>query len=575
MNGAEYLVRALLAEGVDHVFMVPGGMNDPFMTPMTSVEGLRTVVAAFEGGAAFMADGWARATGRVGVAFGIGGPGVLNMATALASARADRSTVLAISGEVPVSWEGRGGFQDATAPVLDDMVVLRGICDVSVRVESAAMIDHELRALLLHALARHAPVHLSVPRDLQVADVGSQPWAPLHPSAYHSPAVDGDALDRLLSLFAPAAGDVPRRVVVLAGPGIRWSEAADDLVAFAERWDVPVATTLGAKGVMPEDHPLALGTFGYGGTRWATEAVLDPSVEVLVVLGSGLSQRDTLQWDPKVLPSRALVHVDADPTLIGRLWPAEIPVVGDCGAVLRALAAADGEAGRGLESGRADRRAFLEDVHQRGPMGYDEDTRRSDAVPLHPARVVADARRVMPRDTVAVVDSGAHRAFVAQHWRSHGPRDYLSTTNLGPMGAAIPLAIGSQLARPDRPHLVVTSDGCMLMHGMELHTAVRHGVPIKVLVLDNRSYGNIWYRAHEMGAGPEGLTDIPHADWLAFARSVGADGERVERPEQLVGALERLRDADGPYLLDARTDKAVDKPTAPWTEAVREWEDSQ
>ncbi len=573
MNGAEYLVRALASEGVDHLFMVPGGMNDAFMVPMTGTPGVRTIVAAHEGGAAYMADGWARATGRVGTAFGIGGPGILNMATALASARSDRSTVLAISGEVPVSWEGRGGFQDATGPGLDDMVVMRGVCDVSVRLESAAMLDHQLRAVLLHGLARKAPVHLSIPKDLQEADQPGE-WVPLHESAYLSPAVDGDALDRLVGLFAPAAGDAPANVVVIAGPGVRWSGVADHLVEFAERWDVPIATTLGAKGVMPEDHPLALGVFGYGGSRWATEAVLDPSVEVLVVLGSGLSQRDTLQWDPAMLPSRALVHVDPDPTLIGRLWPSEIPVIGDCGVVLRALSGADGAAGAGLEAGRDQRRRFLDGIRARGPMAYDVETRTSDAVPLHPARVIAAARQVFPRDTVAVIDSGAHRAFAAQHWPSYGPRDYLSTTNLGPMGAALSLGIGSALARPEHRHVVVTSDGCMLMHGMELHTAVRERVPLTLLVLDNQAYGNIWYRAHTLGEGPGHLTEIPNADWLAFGRSMGADGTRVEEPDDLVAAFEAAAVSDGPYVIDARTDRAAAKPTAPWTRAVKEWEDT-
>jgi acetolactate synthase-1/2/3 large subunit len=572
VNGAEYLVRALSAEGVDHLFMVPGGMNDPFMAPMTETPGVRTIVAAFEGGAAFMADGWSRATGRVGAAFGIGGPGILNMATALASARSDRSTVLAVSGEVPVSWEGRGGFQDATGPNLDDTVVLRGICDLSTRVESASMLDHQLRTLLLHALARKAPVHLSIPKDLQTAEQHGV-WTPLPESAYVTPVVDGDALDRLLGLFT--GGDVPANVVALAGPGVRWSGVSDCLVELAERWDVPVATTLGAKGVMPEDHPLALGVFGYGGSRWATEAVLDPAVEVLIVLGSGLSQRDTLQWDPAMLPSRALVHVDADPTLIGRLWPSEIPVVGDCGAVLRALAGVEGDAARGLEAGRDARRRFLDGIKAHGPMFYDVDTRHSDAVPMHPARVVHTAREVFPRDTVAVIDSGAHRAFAAQHWPAYGPRDYLSTTNMGPMGAAVPLGIGSALARPGQPHVVVTSDGCMLMHGMELHTAVRERVPLTLLVLDNHSYGNIWYRAHQMGDGPSHLTDIPNADWLAFGRAMGADGERVEQPGDLSGAFERAAASTVPYVVDARTDKTADKPTAPWAEAVKEWEDTQ
>jgi acetolactate synthase-1/2/3 large subunit len=275
-----------------------------------------------------------------------------------------------------------------------------------------------------------------------------------------------------------------------------------------------------------------------------------------------------------MLPSRALVHVDPDPTLIGRLWPSEIPLVGDCGAVLRALAGADGASGAGLEAGRATRRRFAEDLRARGPMAYDVDTRVSDAVPLHPARVIHEAREVFPRDTVAVIDSGAHRAFAAQHWPSYGPRDYLSTTNLGPMGAALSLGIGSALARPQQHHVVITSDGCMLMHGMELHTAVRERVPLTLLVLDNQAYGNIWYRAHTLGDGPSHLTDIPNADWLAFGRSMGAEGTKVERPEELRAAFEQAAASDVPFVIDARTDRSAAKPTAPWTQAVKEWEDT-
>jgi thiamine pyrophosphate-dependent acetolactate synthase large subunit-like protein len=269
LHGAAYVVDALARERTTHLFMVPGGLNDPFMEPMTSTEGVTAIVAAFEGGAAYMADGWGRATGRVGAAFGIGGPGVLNMTTALAGARSDRACVLAISGEVPVSWEGRGGFQDATGPELNDTAILAGVCDRSVRVESAAMLDHQLRTLLLHSLARHAPVHLSIPRDPQRTEIAGR-WEPLPATAYRSAAMDDNALDRFLGLFDPASGEPPANVVALAGPGVRFADASEDLAAFAERWEVPVATTLGAKGVMPEDNPLALGSFGYGGSRWAT-----------------------------------------------------------------------------------------------------------------------------------------------------------------------------------------------------------------------------------------------------------------------------------------------------------------
>jgi len=266
MNGATYILQSLAAEGVEDVFMVPGGMNDPFM-PGMAAGGVRTIVAAHEGGAAYMADGYARASGRLGVAFGIGGPGVFNMVTALAAARVDRSAVLAISGEVPTDREGRGGFQDATGAALDDVSVLKPVTAESLSVAAPALLDGELRSAALTALRDRFPVHLSVPLDVQRADVDAT-WTPLPKAAYRPEIVD---------------------------------EAA--LLSFAERFEIPVATTLPAKGSLAEDHPLSLGVFGYGGSRWAPDAILDPGVEVLMVIGSPLSQRDTLNWDAKMLPS--------------------------------------------------------------------------------------------------------------------------------------------------------------------------------------------------------------------------------------------------------------------------------
>jgi acetolactate synthase-1/2/3 large subunit len=174
---------------------------------------------------------------------------------------------------------------------------------------------------------------------------------------------------------------------------------------------------------------------------------------------------------------------------------------------------------------------------------------------------------------VLVVDSGAHRAWCSQYWRSYGDGDYLSLSNLGPMGGAIPFAIGAKLARPERPVVIATGDGCMLMHGLELHTAARHGVPVVVLVFDNGSYGNIWYRASAMGTGPEGLTDISGIDWGAFARSLGGEGIAVRHPDELAPAFDRALAHPGPYLIAARIDKRHPTPIAPWREAIAEWED--
>ena len=571
VRASDYILAAIRDQGVTHCFMDPGGLNDAFMEPMTGTEGLRTVVTAFEGGAAYMAAGYARASAGLGVCFGIGGPGVLNMTTALAAARADRTPLLAISGEVPTSWEGLGGFQDASGAALDDIGALRPVTGMSESVSSAAVLPHHLRQAVSHALSRREPVHLSVPVDVQTAETTAE-WVPV-PRALASPRhVDVAALGDAAQLFEGEDG--ARTAVLLAGPGVEHAGASPQLLALAERYDLPVATTLSAKGAIPEDHPLALGVFGYGGSLWATDAILSDEVEVLVVIGSGLSQRDTLQWNRRMLPSRAMVHIDSDPLEIGRTWPSEVPVVGSAAAALEWLLGLDGPAAAGLEAGRRRRRDFLDRVKAAGPRRYGEGDCASDAVPMHPARAVDGLRAALPDDTVLCVDSGAHRAWFAEYWDVRVPGAHLSLTNLGPMGGAIPMGIGAKLARPERPMVIATGDGCMLMHGMELHTAAREGVPLIVALMNNHSYGNIWYRAHAMGPGPESLTDISGVDWVGFARSLGGDGESVTEPAEVAAAARRGLAANGPYLLDLRIDKTYPTPIAPWRAAVKAWEDT-
>jgi acetolactate synthase-1/2/3 large subunit len=572
LNVAEFLITSLKDQGVDHVFIDLGGMNDAFMPPMTGTDGLRTVVAAFEGGAAYMADGYARASRGLGVCLAIGGPGIFNMVTALASASADRTPVLAISGEVPRSWEGMGAFQDASGAAIDDVEVLKPITGLSVTLSSAAVVPHHLRHAITEATVRRRPVHLSVPVDIQKAPTEAT-WSNVPDDLLHPRFIDDDALGRL---FADLRGeDAPRNIVILAGPGIAHSGGTDALCSFAERFAIPVATTLHAKGAIAEDHPLALGVFGYGGSRWAIDGIRSDEVEMLLVIGSGLSQRDTMQWDPAMLPSRSLVHVDADPLLIGRTWPSDVPIVADPAVFLERLAAVDGDVAAGLEAGREHRRAFLADVRQRGPRLYRTEDTTSDAMPMHPARVVTDLREAFPDDGVLCVDSGAHRAWFAEYWTVRQPLTHFSLTNLAPMGGAIPLGIGAKLARPERPLMIATGDGCMLMHGMELHTAAREQIPLIVAVMNNGAYGNIWYRAHTMGPGPERLTGIPGIDWVAFARSMGADGEIIEHPDAIAEAVARGLRSSGPYLLDLRIDKTYPTPVGAWRARQAEWEDHE
>ena len=568
MQVADFILSALCDQGVNHCFIGLGGLNDNFMPAMTGTKGLRTIVAAFEGGAAYMADGYARASGGLGACFGIGGPGILNMATALAAARSDRTPVLAISGEVARSWEGMGGFQDASGAGIDDIDVLRRVTELSLSVSSRAVVSHHLRHAITYAFTRRSPVHLSVPVDVQKAIIDSA-WQPVPESLRSARFVDENALDRAVGLLN-AAGN--QKIIVLAGPGVLHAQGIDALRAFAERFDIPVATTLSGKGLLPASHPLALGVFGYGGSPWAIDAIRSGETDILLVIGTGLSQRDTMQWDPKMLPSKALIQIDADPLIIGRTWACQVAVVANAGEALRRLAAIKNAAQ--LEAGSAQRQAFLARIRARGPNQYQPEDTRRDAIPMHPARVVAELRAAFPDNGVLCVDSGAHRAWFGEYWDVREPGTHFSLTNLGPMGGAVPLGIGAKLARPDRPLMVATGDGCMLMHGMEVHTAAREKVPLVIALMNNRSYGNIYYRASKMGPGPERLTDIPGIDWVAFARSMGGDGERVERPDGIEAAVDRALSASGPYLLDLHTDKTYPTPVQVWRERQQEWEDN-
>lgn len=574
METTSYILAALRDEKITHVFLVPGGLIDPFLPALSSTSGLTPIVAAHEGGAACMADGYARASGRFGACMAIGGPGITNMVTGLAAARTDGSPVVVVSGQVPTDWEGRGGFQDSSPGAWNDLAVLQSLTVSNLIVENIHLVNHHLRATLTRMLAgAQGPAHISFPIDIQKGEVQT-PWQPL--DTFFSPprCVDPEGVARILEVLAPSAGtEAPQKIIILVGAGVEKSGAGDSLRKFAEEFSLPVATTLRAKGVFPEDHPLSLGVFGYAGHRPAIEAILSDEVEVLLVLGSGLNQRDTLYWDRKMLPRRALIHVDLDPTVLGRTWQTEVPVVSDCGEVLASLLQAPRERLAGLQDSVPARRAWLDSIRALGPRLYDVDSPVSEAVPLHPARVVTAMRRVFPRDAVLVVDSGAHRAFCGHYWEAFEPRTYISATNLGPMGWGIPAAIGAKVARPGRPLAVVTGDGCMLMHGLEIQTAARYKIPVIFVVINNGALGNVWLRAVKEGPGPAALTELPMHNWAAVARGLGLAAATVRTPDELEPAFRQALETRGPFLVDVRCQKEFTTPVSPYAQAKKEWID--
>ena len=502
--GTDFILDALARESLTHLFLVPGGLVDPFLLALARHPELRPIVAAHEGGAAYMADGYARASGRFGAVLGIGGPGLCNMATAIAAAKTDASPVLVLSGEIPLDMEGLGEFQDASQATLDDTAMMKPLTRLSVTVAGARSLNHWLRHALTAMWAQpRGPVHLSVTHDGMTGECAAD-YAPVSDYFVAAAPLSRPAAQAALDLLGKAAGP---RIAFLAGAGVEHDDAAVALRAIAERWSIPVATTLRAKGVFPEDHDLSLGVFGYAGTRHATAALLGEVPDVLIALGSGFNERDTMHWTLRGRDAGkdTIIHVNTDmDELTAHGLPAHV-VPGGCGAFLDLMQEQADAIAVSLAAGQAQRRAWLGRIRQ-GPRLYDTENCSRRTKPVHPAAAIATLREAFPRDGVVLINFGAHRAFAGHYWTAYEPRTYISATNLGPMGWAIPAAVGVQCARPDRRVAVITGDGCMQMHGLEVQTAARYRLPIIYVVLNNCALGNVWLRAHQSGPLPSELT---------------------------------------------------------------------
>jgi acetolactate synthase-1/2/3 large subunit len=572
MKGTDYILEALLIEGIETLFFVPGGLIDPFLVALEKAPRIRPIIAAQEGGSCYMADGYARASGNFGACMAIGGPGLTNMTTAIATAWTDHSAVMVLSGEVSTFMEGLGQFQDASASSFNDTGILNSITSMSLSVENSHLLNHHFRKALMTMLGkRRGPVHLSLPHDVQEAEISAKP-SPTDRMLTDPRLLDARAMGLFERRIVPGRGFETRtdKIAILAGIGAEDSDCSKLLQGFAEKFDIPVATTLRAKGVFPEDHKLSLGVFGYAGTRHATTALLSDEIELLMVLGSSLNERDTLHWNSKLVPKRGIFQVDLCPESISAVYDGCVTVEGDVCAFLQSLMSDATDLPNYLEEGKQIRKEWLHNI-KKLPRLYDAGNSDSDSIPLHPARVIKELRNTMPRETVVLVDSGAHRAFAGHYWQSYEPRTYISATNLGPMGWAIPAGIGAKIARPDRPCVVITGDACMLMHGMEIQTAARFGIPVIYVVINNAAFGNVWLRASKTGEGPSRLTSLPDHDWATMARGLGVKGLTVRKPNELGLAFQQALEEDSAIVIDVKADKKYGTPVEPFMESVKSW----
>ncbi len=532
-TGADILIRALEHEGVDLMFGVPGGAILPAYDPILASP-IRHILARHEQGAGHMAEGYAWATGRVGVCIATSGPGATNLVTPLADALIDSVPLVAITGQVPTHAVGNDAFQEAYTTGIT-MPATKHNYFVT-EVEEIPDIVHE--AFHIAATGRPGPVLVDVPKDVLNRPTTWREPSPLNLPGY-KPTSEGHPkrIREAVELIAAA-----RRPVLYVGGGVIKANASAELRRFAEMANVPVTTTLMGRGAIPDDHPLALGMPGMHGTYTAITAL--QRADLLVAVGVRFDDRVT--GNPaSFAPGAKVIHADVDPAEIGKVRVADIPIVGDARRVLVQLIEAWGtrpapDLSEWLET--------LEGWQRRYPLRYEQ---RPDG-PIKPQFVVEELHRLTGGDAVLVAGVGQHQMWASQFWRFTEPRRWINSGGLGTMGFAVPAAIGAKAGRPDELVYAIDGDGCFQMTLQELITAATEEIPIKVGVINNGAHGMVkqWQKLFYGGRLSASLLG-DKLDYPKLAEAMGCVGLRAETPDEVAPAIEKsLAVDDRPVVVE-------------------------
>jgi acetolactate synthase-1/2/3 large subunit len=529
-RGADLVWRALEHAGADVAFGYPGGACLPLYDALPDHPRVHHVLVRHEQGAAHMADGYARATGRVGVCVATSGPGATNLVTGLACAYMDSVPVVAITGQVSTPLMGRDAFQET-----DVLGMVGPITKHSYLVERVEDIEPTIhRAFEVARSGRPGPVLVDIPKDVQLRTAATRPRS----SAPRTPPSGADAneLDRAAALLAGA-----QRPLIIAGHGVRLGRAHGELRALAERLDAPVVTTLLGIGAIAEDHRLAGGMLGMHGSANANRMVNEADV----ILGVGLRFDDRVTGKLSAFAPRAkIIHADIDPTQVGKNVPTAVGIVADAGAVLFALAARLDRTERPDWSGR------LAAARARPRLAAYE-----DRVELPPRLVIRAIRETASDDAYFVADVGQHQMWAAQHLRLTQPDRFLTSGGLGAMGYALPAAIGAQLGRPASEVWAIAGDGGAQMTIQELGTAVQEQTPVKLAILNNGYLGMVRQWQQLFHDGRISQTPISSPDYVKLADAYGVLGLCIERRTDLGPALNRAKAHRGPVVLDIRIER--------------------
>lgn len=549
INGGVALVRALELEGVDVVFGLPGGATLPIYDPILD-SSMRHILVRHEQGAGHMAQGYAHATGRPGVALVTSGPGATNIVTPLCDAHIDSVPMVCITGQVPYAAIGTDAFQEC-----DTTGITMAVTKHNFLVTDAADIPrivHE--AFHIATTGRPGPVLIDIPKDIvdQNNPRSAMQWYEAGDSDMELPgyrpagAGDPEAVRAAAELIRDAV-----RPVLYVGGGILKARAAEVLREFAELTGIPVVTTLMARGAFPDSHELCLGMPGMHGNYTAVTAL--QQADLLVSLGARFDDRVTGRLDG-FAPDAKIVHVDIDEAEIGKVRTVDVGVRGDAKLVIEALIECTREMGIESQAERGAWRSTLSGWQERYPMFY-EQSQPGDL--LKPQYVIEQLRDSNPADTIVASGVGQHQMYASQYWKFDYPYTWINSGGLGTMGFSIPAAIGAKVGMPDRRVWAIDGDGCFQMTAQELVTATVAKIPIKVALLNNGYLGMVrqWQELFydERFSGVELGADVPN--YVKWSEAMGCAAIRVDSPEEVAPAIAKANEInDRPVVVEFRTD---------------------
>ncbi len=530
VSGARALMESIKLHGGEVVFGLPGGVMLPAYDVLYDDGGISHILVGHEQGGSHMADGFARATGKVGVCFATSGPGATNLVTGLCTAHMDSVPVVAVTGQVRTTVLGKDAFQEA-----DITGITMPVTKHNYLVSDPASIPRVIaEAFYIARTGRPGPVLVDIPMDVALAQIEYHPVTEVKMRSYNPEVpLRLDNLDEAARLIAEA-----RRGVIYVGQGAIISGAWREVRELARKTQFPTTTTLLAKGTMDETDPLSLGMLGMHGTAYANFAIRD--CDLLIAVGARFDDRVTGKVDAWA-PGAKIIHIDIDPAEIGKIYIPDVALNGDCRQVLQALLPLV------AERGPTEWNEQIERWKQEFPLWYPKGEDR-----VYPQAVCEELWNVTKGEAIVTTGVGQHQMWAAQFYRCKYPRTFITSGGLGTMGFGLPAAIGCAVGVPDRPVWCVDGDGSFIMTSEELMPAVQHRIPVKVAIINNFCLGMV--RQWQSLFWDQRLSAIDlsyQPDFVKLAEAYGAVGMRVTKPEEIRPAIEKANEInDRPVVVD-------------------------